>query len=149
MTCIVKVIHNSGQPRRYTFTGGDKAKLNVRIQHFPADLDAIAAELKECLVFKRRYEVIFDFKSVSDQIRNYYSFRDAMIRLLYRKDPEQDLDAIIEIVKFHMAKGKHPDFTKYAEPKFFKKISNYINSITGTSVPVTGTIEICKRLMLY
>jgi hypothetical protein len=150
-TCIIKVIQNSGQQRKYSITRelSGNIKIMVRIQEFPTDLDYMAAALREELIFKKRYEVLFDFKSASDTIRNYIPFREAMIRLLYKKNPELDTDALVEIVKFHMQKGKHPDISKIDDPKTLTKINNYINSVCGQTLTKTQVIDICKKISLY
>jgi len=121
----------------------------IRIQEFPTDLDYMTSALREELMFKKRYDILFDFKSVPDSIRNYTSFREAMIRMLYKKDPEQDVDALVEIVRFHMQKGKHPDFNKMDEVATLTKITNYINSVCGHTLTRPQIIEICKKITTF
>jgi hypothetical protein len=148
MTCIVKVIQNSGQPSKYTIEHEDQRniKITIRIQTFPADLDKISAQLRTMYCFKQRYEVLFNFKAVGDQIRNYVPFREAMIRMLYKKDPDLDIMAMVELVQYHMKKGKYPDFSKTDDPKTFQKISNYISNVCGQTLPATTVADVCKKL---
>lgn len=152
MTCIIKVIHNSGQPRKYSISReiNGNIKIMIRIQEFPTDLDYMTTALREELLFKKRYDILFDFKSVPDTIRNYASFREAMIRMLYKKDPDQDVDALVEIVRFHMQKGKHPDFNKAIDDQpTLTKLTNYINSVCGHTLTRPQIVEICKKIQNF
>lgn len=149
-SCIIKVVHNSGQPRKYTLGFKDKSLyICIHVQNVPTDLDFMAAQIKDQLVFKKKYSVVFNYKSVSESVKGYYPFKEKMIKLLQKKDPDMDFESLIEIVRLHMLKGKYPDFSRYDESKVFKKIANYVNSVSGVSIPNTTIIELCKKITTF
>jgi hypothetical protein len=148
---VIKVVHNSGQQRYYEMELKEKnIHICVHVQVVPADLDYMANLIHNELVFKKKYtSITFNYKSVSDMVRNYYPFREKMIKMLQKKDPDTDFDALLEIVRIHMQKGKHPNFHAYEDPKKFKKIANYINSVTGLKVSNSVVQEICKKIITF
>lgn len=148
--CIVKVVQNSGQPRYYTMEFKDKTLvICIHIQNAPTDLDYMVSLIQGEIVLKRQYSVTFNYKAVSETIRTYYPFKEKMIKLLQKKDPDMSFDALLEIVRMHIQKGKHPNFNAYEDPKRFKKISNYISSVVGCKVSSMVVTELCKKIITF
>ena len=150
MTAIVKLIHNGGQPTYYTLKVQDNhVWLDLHMQNIPGDFLTMIIRLKDDLIFKKPYKVIFNVKSIAQDIRctkEFLRFKEDILKLLGKSsDPNQD--TWIEILKLHIAKGKCPSFQDYDDPTTLVKISNYFQSILNTTITKAQVIELCQKLI--
>ena len=146
MTAVVKVIYDPQHQTAYTVSIRDNHLfLDIHVKQLPYDLDSVVSMIQDDLILKKSYRVVFNYSSCPKTVKEYYPFKERMLKLLQRKEPV--LDGWLEIVTLHNSNGKHPDFTAYDDPKGFNKVSNYFASVLNTTVTRIQAIELCKKLI--
>lgn len=149
-TCIVKMIYNSGQPTSYKLNfQNEHVWLDLHLKELPGDMLTSMVRLRDDLIFKRSYKVIFNAKAIPDKIKEtkeFLKFKEELIKMLGKSEnPNQDV--WIEILKQHIAKGKAPNIANYDEQDTLVKISNYFQSILNTTITKEQTIQLCNALI--
>lgn len=151
MNCIIKVILNPGQPRRYILNRVDTTLfVRIHVQQIPYDLDYIADQIASEFIAQKRYNVVFNFKSAPDLVKSHHSFKEKIVKIFQKTpstSPEADIETGVTIIKAHMHHGKHPKLAEYENVKTFKKIYNYVKSVTNTSFSKQQVVDICKRII--
>jgi hypothetical protein len=144
------MIYNSGQPASYKLNfQNEHVWLDLHLKELPGDMLTIMVRLREDLIFKRSYKVIFNTKAIPDKIKEtkeFLKFKEELIKMLGKSEnPNQDV--WLSILRLHIAKGKHPDLSGYEDSVILGKLSNYFQSILNTTVTKEQTIQLCKALL--
>jgi hypothetical protein len=149
-TCIVKTIYNSGQPASYKLNfQAEHLWMDLHLKELPGDLVTIIVRLREDLIFKHPYKVIFNTKTIPDKIKQtkeFLKFKEELLKLLGKSEnPNQQV--WLEVLKLHVEKGKCPDLSGCDDEATLVRISNYFQSILNTTVTRVQVIELCKALI--
>lgn len=148
-TCIIKMIYNAGQTASYKINFvNEHVWMDLHLKDLPGDFLTLIVRIKDDLIFKRAYKVIFNTKSIPDklkQTKEFLKFKEDLIRSL-GKSEDPNFDTWVEVLKLHKSKGKHPDFGSYEDPLVLGKISNYFQSILNTQVTKDQIIQLCNAL---
>ncbi len=149
-TCVIKTIYNSGQPASYKLNfQAEHLWMDLHLKELPGDFLTVVVRLKEDLIFKHPYKVIFNTKLIPEKIKQtkeFLKFKEDLLKLLGKSEnPNQQV--WLEILKLHIAKGKCPDISGYDDEATLVKISNYFQSILNTTVTRAQVIELSKALL--
>lgn len=144
------MIYNAGQPVSYKLNfQNEHVWLDLHLKELPGDMLTIMVRLRNDLIFKRSYKVIFNIKAIPDKIKEtkeFLKFKEELIKILGKSEnPNQDV--WIDILKQHIAKGKAPDLGGYEDSLVLGKISNYFQSILNTTITKEQTIQLCNALI--
>jgi hypothetical protein len=150
MNCVIKLIYNSGQPSSYSlkFTE-DHLWVDLHLASLPGDFLTIETRLRDDLILKRHYNVIFITKTIPDKIANtkeFLSFKETLLRI-FGKSENPNQDTWIQIIQMHLTKGKNPDLSNFEDPATLVKISNYFQSILNTKITKGQVVELCQKLI--
>lgn len=138
--CQVRVCINNGLPRKYSIVRNfDKKQLIVTIQatNQNDDLKYIVSCIKDELIIRKRYRVVFNFKSAPNAVRQNVEFREAIIKIFQMKEEIadsncSDIDTLAEILVLHIKQyGANPNISEYYHPHKKVKILNYMKNVLG------------------